>query len=56
MTQEDWTGCIGLVGICNELERMVMYEEIKEATSTLTSPCILLGDFNEILRLEDRRG
>lgn len=51
-----WFGSLGLIyGSCNPEDRRIMYDEITEDVRSLSYPLMLLGDYNEILSLEERQ-
>lgn len=55
--QQNWCGGIGLVYIsCDELDRRDIYLKINSVIQSLDCPYIVLGDFNEILNLKQKRG
>lgn len=57
LIRENWEGCIGLVyPSYDEGERTLMYEEITNSLQSLNRPCMLMGDFNEVVNIENRRG
>lgn len=48
---------MGLVySSCDIEERNLMYEELTSIIGTLPHPLLLMGDFNGILNIQDRRG
>lgn len=57
IVHEDCIGCIGLVyGSYDEFERMNMYSELPRVVQNLEKPCIIMGDYNEIIEIGDMRG
>lgn len=52
---KNFTGCIiNVYNSCDIEERATTWEEIKEYSSHTQLPCLLCGDFNEILHISER--
>lgn len=57
MVKEEWNGCIGAIyGSYDEEERRLMFRELTEAIELIEDRWLLLGDFNEVLNIENIRG
>lgn len=55
--EHNWQCCIGLVyDYCDVAKRLFMFNELTAAIHLLNVPTLILGDFNDLLRVKERRG
>lgn len=45
-----------MYGGYSEVDRQLIYSEISNALTSFSSPMMLMGDFNEILEINERKG